>query len=102
MNAYIAQIRMNLRLTFRDRAVLIFGYVFPLMFFFMFGQLGHAAFDLLRARDGRFAHQIEGNQDRVNGPDPQVDIRHRRGEVHAVLPLLVARADDQSGRGNST
>src|SRR5579864_5011624 len=42
MNAYIAQIRMNLRLTFRDRAVLIFGYVFPLMFFFMFGQLAHA------------------------------------------------------------
>jgi imidazolonepropionase-like amidohydrolase/ABC-type multidrug transport system permease subunit len=42
MNAYIAQIRMNLRLTFRDRGVLIFGYVFPLMFLFMFGQLGHA------------------------------------------------------------
>src|SRR5215475_10583022 len=42
MNAYIAQIRMNLRLTFRDRTVLFFNYVFPLMFFFIFGQLMHA------------------------------------------------------------
>jgi imidazolonepropionase-like amidohydrolase/ABC-type multidrug transport system permease subunit len=42
MNAYIAQIRMNLRLTFRDRTVLFFNYVFPLIFFFIFGQLLHA------------------------------------------------------------
>lgn len=42
MNAYIAQIRMNLRLTFRDRTVLFFNYVFPLIFFFIFGQLMHA------------------------------------------------------------
>ncbi len=42
MNAYIAQIRMNLRLTFRDRSILFFNYIFPLIFFFIFGQLLHA------------------------------------------------------------
>jgi imidazolonepropionase-like amidohydrolase/ABC-type multidrug transport system permease subunit len=42
MRAYIAQIRMNLRLTFRDRTVLFFNYIFPLIFFFIFGQLMHA------------------------------------------------------------
>src|SRR5690349_7637813 len=42
MNAYITQIRMVLRLTLRDRGVLFFSYVFPLMFFFMFGQMMHA------------------------------------------------------------
>ncbi len=42
MRAYIAQIRTNLRLTFRDRGVLFFNYIFPLMFFFIFGQLMHA------------------------------------------------------------
>ncbi len=29
---------MNLRLTLRDRTVLFFNYLFPLIFFFMFGQ----------------------------------------------------------------
>ncbi|MEO8028339.1 MAG: ABC transporter permease, partial [Bryobacteraceae bacterium] len=42
MNAYIAHIRMNLRLTFRDRTVIFFNYLFPLIFFFMFAQLYHA------------------------------------------------------------
>ena len=42
MNAYLAQIRMNLRLTMRDRTVLFFNYIFPLIFFFIFGQLMHA------------------------------------------------------------
>ena len=42
MRAYIAYIRMTLRLTFRDRTVLFFNYLFPLMFFFVFGQLMHA------------------------------------------------------------
>src|SRR5580693_4816093 len=42
MKAYIAQIRMNLRLTMRDRTVLFFNYMFPLLFFFMFGQMMHA------------------------------------------------------------
>src|ERR1043166_699581 len=38
MKAYIAQIRMNLRLTMRDRTVVFFNYLFPLIFFFIFGQ----------------------------------------------------------------
>jgi imidazolonepropionase-like amidohydrolase/ABC-type multidrug transport system permease subunit len=42
MNAYIAQIRMNLRLTMRDRAVVFFNYIFPLVFFFIFGSIFHA------------------------------------------------------------
>src|SRR5580698_4432061 len=42
MNAYIAQIRMNLRLTMRDRAVVFFNYIFPLIFFFIFGSVMHA------------------------------------------------------------
>jgi imidazolonepropionase-like amidohydrolase/ABC-type polysaccharide/polyol phosphate export permease len=35
-------IRINLRLTTRDRSVLFFNYVFPLIFFFLFGSLLHA------------------------------------------------------------
>ncbi|MBV9406378.1 MAG: ABC transporter permease, partial [Acidobacteriaceae bacterium] len=35
---YIAQIRSNLRLMGRDRAVLFFSYLFPLVFFFVFAQ----------------------------------------------------------------
>lgn len=42
MNAYIAYIKQNLLLTFRDRQVLFFNYLFPLIFFFLFGQLNHA------------------------------------------------------------
>jgi imidazolonepropionase-like amidohydrolase/ABC-type multidrug transport system permease subunit len=36
--AYWALIRMNLRLAFRERSVLFFNYIFPLIFFFAFGQ----------------------------------------------------------------
>ena len=39
---YIAMIRTNLRLTTRDRTVLFFNYVFPLIFFFIFGTVMHA------------------------------------------------------------
>ena len=42
MNAYIAQVRMNLRLTMRDRSVVFFSLIFPMIFFFMFGELMHA------------------------------------------------------------
>src|SRR4029077_3042022 len=37
MNAYLAQIRMNLLLTRRDRTALFFQFLFPLIFFFIFG-----------------------------------------------------------------
>ena len=42
MRGYLTQIRTNLRLTMRDRTVLFFNYLFPLIFFFIFGFLMHA------------------------------------------------------------
>jgi ABC-2 type transport system permease protein len=42
MRAYITQIRTNLRLTMRDRTMLFFNYMFPLVFFFIFGFMMHA------------------------------------------------------------
>jgi imidazolonepropionase-like amidohydrolase/ABC-type multidrug transport system permease subunit len=42
MAAYIALIRTSLRLTMRDRTVLFFNYLFPLIFFFIFAQAMHA------------------------------------------------------------
>src|SRR5512132_3693041 len=42
MNSYIALTRMYLKLTMRDRYVLLFNFIFPLIFFFLFGQMMHA------------------------------------------------------------
>jgi hypothetical protein len=39
MKVYLAQIRMSLRLMLRNRATLVFGYFFPLVFFFIFGNI---------------------------------------------------------------
>lgn len=39
MNSYLALIRTNLRLSFRDRGLIFFNYLFPFMFFFLFGQM---------------------------------------------------------------
>jgi imidazolonepropionase-like amidohydrolase/ABC-type multidrug transport system permease subunit len=39
MKPYLAQIRSNLRLMGRDRGVLFFSYLFPLVFFFPFAQM---------------------------------------------------------------
>src|SRR5579875_692425 len=38
MKPYLAQIKSNLRLMGRDRSVLFFSYLFPLIFFFVFAQ----------------------------------------------------------------
>ena len=38
LNAYLTQIRMNLRLTLRNRVALFFSFVFPLIFFMALGQ----------------------------------------------------------------
>ncbi len=38
MKAYLALIRMNLRLALRERSVIFFNYFFPLLFFFAFAQ----------------------------------------------------------------
>src|ERR1051326_8336467 len=42
MQGYISHIRMTLRLSLRDRTVVFFNYLLPLMFFFLFGQMMHA------------------------------------------------------------
>jgi imidazolonepropionase-like amidohydrolase/ABC-type multidrug transport system permease subunit len=42
MNSFLAQAEINIKLTFRDRTVLFFNYLFPLIFFFVFAQLFHA------------------------------------------------------------
>lgn len=39
MKGYIALISINLKLALREKSVLFFNYIFPLMFFFGFGQL---------------------------------------------------------------
>ncbi|HEY7302592.1 MAG TPA: amidohydrolase family protein [Bryobacteraceae bacterium] len=39
MRPYLAQIKSTLRLMGRDRSVLFFSYVFPMVFFFLFAQL---------------------------------------------------------------
>ena len=42
MRAYLALFKNNMRLTLRDRGVLFFNYLFPLIFFFAFAELFHA------------------------------------------------------------
>jgi imidazolonepropionase-like amidohydrolase/ABC-type multidrug transport system permease subunit len=42
MKPYLAQTASNLRLMLRDRAVLVYSYIFPLVFFFVFAQAFHA------------------------------------------------------------
>lgn len=39
MKAYLTNIQITLRLMARDRMALVFGYLFPLMFFFLFAQM---------------------------------------------------------------
>jgi imidazolonepropionase-like amidohydrolase/ABC-type multidrug transport system permease subunit len=39
MKAYLALFRTNMKLTLRDRSVLFFNYLFPLIFFFAFSEL---------------------------------------------------------------
>jgi imidazolonepropionase-like amidohydrolase/ABC-type multidrug transport system permease subunit len=43
MKPYIAQISSSLRLMGRSRSVLVFSYLFPLIFFFVFAQAFHAS-----------------------------------------------------------
>jgi imidazolonepropionase-like amidohydrolase/ABC-type multidrug transport system permease subunit len=42
MRVYLALFKNNMRLTLRDRGVLFFNYLFPLIFFFGFSELFHA------------------------------------------------------------
>jgi len=51
MNAYLALTRIDLRLAFRNKAVIFFNYLFPLIFFFVFAGLMHADRDPAIASD---------------------------------------------------
>lgn len=51
MKAYLAHIKINLKLTLRDRLVLFFNYAFPLVFFFIFAQT-------MDAREGGVINQV--------------------------------------------
>ena len=42
MKVYLALFKNNMRLTLRDRGVLFFNYLFPLIFFFGFAEMFHA------------------------------------------------------------
>jgi imidazolonepropionase-like amidohydrolase/ABC-type multidrug transport system permease subunit len=42
MNSYLALIRMNFRLSMRDRSLIFFNYLFPLIFLFVFAQMMRA------------------------------------------------------------
>ena len=42
MKVYLALIRIDLKLAFRDKSVLVFNYLFPLVFFFIFAETMHA------------------------------------------------------------
>src|ERR1022692_3905086 len=42
MRVYLALFKSNMRLTLRDRGVLFFNYLFPLIFFFAFVEMFHA------------------------------------------------------------
>src|SRR3954464_3291145 len=42
MKAYLALMKIDLKLALRNRAVLFFNYFFPLIFFFVFAQLFQA------------------------------------------------------------
>src|SRR5215467_4807519 len=43
MKRYLAIIAIDVRLAFRDRSVIFFNYIFPLIFFFIFVNMFHAA-----------------------------------------------------------
>jgi positive regulator of sigma E activity len=42
MKAFLALLELDLKLTLRDRSAAFFNYLFPLIFFFMFGLLMNA------------------------------------------------------------
>jgi imidazolonepropionase-like amidohydrolase/ABC-type multidrug transport system permease subunit len=42
LKAFLAHAEINLKLTYRDKTVIFFNYLFPLIFFFIFAQLFHA------------------------------------------------------------
>src|SRR5262247_3379699 len=50
MTTYFALLRSELRVSMRERSVLFFNYLFPLIFFFMFGEFMNARASLGNAQ----------------------------------------------------
>ena len=49
---YLGLLKTQMQLAFRERIVIFFNYIFPLVFFFMFGEL-REALGVKDARRGR-------------------------------------------------
>src|SRR5579863_3886244 len=92
-NSYLAMAAINLKLTFRDRTVIVFNYMFPLVFFFIFAQLfqaeqGGAIIKLLNIGilgSGLFGAGIRAVQDR----EANILRRFKVAPISAA-PILVA------------
>jgi len=101
MRAYLALFRSNMRLTLRDRSVLFFNYVFPLIFFFAFGGL-------IAARRGTgFRSSWDGSHDGILGnglwgagmravQDREANIL-RRFKVTPISPVPILTASMAAG-----
>jgi imidazolonepropionase-like amidohydrolase/ABC-type multidrug transport system permease subunit len=97
MKAYIALIRIDLKLAMRNRMVLFFNWAFPLIFFFIFAQTSHAeqggAITQIVAMvatigvigNGLFGAGMRAAQERENNT-----LRRYKVTPIGPLPLLVA------------
>ena len=97
MKSYLAYMKVTLRLTLRDRAALIFNYLFPLLFFFIFAQAFHAerggavtqvlsmVFILGVLGNGLFGAGIRAVQEREAGI-----LRRFKVTPISPLPILIA------------
>src|SRR5580700_3324590 len=97
MNAYWTLIKIDIRLAFRQRVVIFFNYLMPLVFFFIFAQAYHAAEGGVILQvvamvtvlgilgNGLFGAGIRAAQDRENNI-----LRRYKVAPISPLPLLVA------------
>ncbi len=97
MNAYLTLTRIDIRLAFRQRVVIFFNYLMPLVFFFIFAQAFHAGQGgaILQVvtmvtvigilGNGLFGAGIRAAQDRENNI-----LRRYKVAPISPLPLLVA------------
>lgn len=97
MKPYLALIRNEVRLAYRQKTVIFFNYLMPLMFFFIFAQLNHAERGGVISQivtmvlvigilgNGLFGAGIRAVQDRENNI-----LRRYKVAPISPLPLLVA------------
>ena len=79
MNAFVAFLKIDLKLALRNRAVLFFNYLFPLIFFFAFAELFHAG-------TGQGASGRVG-ETQAEGPSHQGAAAGRRASLPGSRPL---------------